>query len=71
MRWKLLIDNHHNHVKGAPNNVKHTQQRPLSVNYVRPGFDPCCGGSSHIDACRASDGVYGTATTSRKGDCWR
>lgn len=39
-----------------------------SVNHVGPGIDPCGGGSSHVDAGGASDGVHGTTTSSRKGD---
>ena len=39
-----------------------------SVNHVGPGIDPCGGGSSHVDAGGASDGVHGSTTSSRKGD---
>lgn len=39
-----------------------------SVSHVGPGIHPGGGGSSHVDAAGASDGVHGTSTSRRKGD---
>ena len=42
---------------------------PYSVSHVWSGIHPGSGGSSHVDAGGASDGVHGTSTSGRKGDC--